>query len=169
MGRLSPRLTVRAGAATLEFGFEDVLRHHGGDSPGGVALAFKALERGLPAISPREPVERREVAVRTAFGGPGARDAFECVLGAVGDDRYTVDAALERPDLPPTRARFVFRLEHRGSTATMTLRDGFVTAEFIDLAGRDERTAAEAERLRVLKGELADRVIAAPAGAVFDL
>ena len=45
--------------------------------------------------------------------------------------------------------------------ATIVLRDGFVTTEFVELVGRDER-ADDEERLRSLKGELADRVIAAP-------
>ena len=108
--RDSARLVVLDRGEAIEFGFDDLLRHHGGGSPGGVALAFKALERGLPLIAPDAPPERREVVVHTAFGGPGARDAFECVLGTVTGERYVVDHALERPDLPPTRARFVFRL-----------------------------------------------------------
>src|SRR3954452_12425171 len=78
---LVPRDTQRMLEVTergerIAFSFEDVLRYHGGHSPGGAAIAYKVLERALPELT---PCERREIAVRTAFGGPGARDAFELV------------------------------------------------------------------------------------------
>ena len=75
----------------LAFSFDDMLRYHGGGSPGGVAHAFKVLERALPLLDPDGPCERREIVVETAFGGPGARDAFELVTRAVTGDRYRID------------------------------------------------------------------------------
>ena len=35
--------------------------------------------------------------MHTAFGGPGARDAFALVTRAVTEGRYDVDASLARP------------------------------------------------------------------------
>ena len=160
-------LVVLDAGHRLEFRFADLLRYAGPGSPGGVAQAFKVLERALPLLDPEGPPERRAIAVRTAFGGPGARDGFECVLRAVTGDRYVVDPALARPELG-VRARFVFELTARGRVATLTLRDGFVTPEFLDLAGRDTRTRDEEDRLTGLKAELADRTMAAPAAAVYD-
>ena len=58
----------------LWFTFEDMMRYHGPGSPGGVAHAFKVLERALPLLDPAAPCERREIEIATAFGGPGARD-----------------------------------------------------------------------------------------------
>jgi hypothetical protein len=85
----------------LAFSFEDILRYHGGGSPGGVAHAFKVLERALPLLDTDAPCERREIVVETAFGGPGARDAFEMVTRAVTEDRFRID-----PDpLPPQAPR----------------------------------------------------------------
>jgi hypothetical protein len=165
---MGDRLTVRDGGETLAFTFADLLRYHGPGSPGGVALAFKALERGLPLLAAGGLAERREILVETAFAGPGARDAFELVLRAVSGDRYVVDPGLERDDLPRTRGRFLFRLTWGGRTATMIVREGFVSEEFVELAGRGERSARQEDRLRALKTELAGRVIAAPADAVFD-
>ena len=57
------------------------------------------LERALALLDPSGSVERREVVVDTAFGGPGARDAFELVMRAVTGERYRVDPALARPEL----------------------------------------------------------------------
>jgi hypothetical protein len=59
----------------ITFSLEDVMKYHGPGSPGGVAHALKVLERGLPLLEPDGPCERREIAVETAFEGPGARDA----------------------------------------------------------------------------------------------
>ena len=56
-----------------------------------------------------------------------------------------------------------------GRTATLLLRKGFVTAEFIDLAGKSHRDQAEEARLDQLKADLAQRVLAAPAEDVYDL
>lgn len=151
----------------IAFSFDALLAYHGPGSPGGVAHGFKVLERALPLLDPHGPCERREIIVETAFGGPGARDAFELVTRAVTGDRYRVDPALARPERGRALERFVFRLGYRDRTVTLALREGFVTDEFIDLARTPERTAAQEQRLDVLKLEMAERVIACPAHDVY--
>ena len=153
----------------LAFSFDDLLRYHGPGSPGGVAHAFKVLQRTLPLLSGGGPPERREIVVRTAFGGPGARDGFELVTRAFTGDRYVVDPALARRERGVTLERFVFRLGHRGREVTVVVREGFVTDEFIALARKDDRTSADERRLDALKLEMADRVMASPAGDVYDV
>ena len=145
------------------------MRYHGPGSPGGVAHAFKVLELALPLLDPDGPCERREIAVETAFGGPGARDAFELVTRAVTGGRYRVDDSLARPERGRTLERFVFRLTYREGGVTLVLRDGFVTDEFIDLARTHERTDRQESRLDELKREMAERVLARPANEVYDL
>jgi hypothetical protein len=49
------------------------------------------------------------------------------------------------------------------------LREGYVTDEFIDLARTDNRSAEEEARLSVLKQEMADLVMGAPAEDVYDV
>jgi len=115
------------------------------------------------------PPERREIMVRTAFGGPGARDAFECVTRAVSEDRFVVDSTLERPERGRTLERFVFRLAYRDRTVTLAVREGYVTDEFIELARKEGRTAEETARLDLLKAEMATRVMAVPAVDVYDV
>jgi hypothetical protein len=78
-----------------------------------------------------------------------------------------VDPALARPELGPTRARFVFRLGFRGRTLTVAVREGFVTADFIRLVDAAARTAEEQARLEELKGEMAARLLAATPGEVY--
>ena len=146
----------------LEFGFDDLMRYHGPRSPAGVAHAYKVLELALPLLG--DPPERREVEVATAFGGPGARDGFELVLRAVTEGRYTVDPGLARPERGWTRERFVFRLACRGRAVELGVREGVVGEEFLTLA----RSENPGPRLDVLKREMAERVMAADAAAVYE-
>lgn len=153
----------------LSFTYADLMRYHGPRFPGGVAHAFKVLERGLPLLD-AEGVQRREITVRTAFPGPGARDAFELVTRAVTDGgRYVVDDGLGRPQRGRTLERYVFRLGHRDRSVTVQLREGFVVEEFIALSRAGTRTATEERRLTVLKQEMADRLLASPATEVYDV
>ena len=98
----------------IAFSIEDLMKYHGPGSPGGVAHGFKVLERALPLLAPDGLCERRELVVDTAFGGPGARDAFELVTRAVTGDRFRVDAALALPERGRALERFVFRLRLPG-------------------------------------------------------
>jgi hypothetical protein len=152
----------------IAFSLEDLMKYHGPGSPGGVAHAFKVLERGLPLLEPDGLCERREIVVETAFEGPGARDACEMVTRAVTGDRFHIDPALARPQRGRALERFVFRLTYRERAVTLVLRDGFVTDEFIDLARTQQRTADQEQHLDTLKRDMADRVMSRPARDVYD-
>jgi hypothetical protein len=165
---LAASIEVVERGRVIAFSFDDMLRYHGGGSPGGVAHAFKVLERALPLLDPDGPCERREIFVDTAFGGPGARDAFELVTRAVTGDRLRIDESLAQPERGRTLERFVFRLHYRDRSVTLALREGFVTEEFIDLARTQGRSAEQERRLDTLKLEMADRVMARPAAEVYD-
>src|SRR3954464_2646537 len=65
-------LTVCERGVAIDCSFDDLMRFHGVHSPGGVAHAFKVLERALPLLAGGRPPGRGEIAVRTAFGGPPA-------------------------------------------------------------------------------------------------
>jgi hypothetical protein len=166
---MTEALTVEERGRTITFTFDDMMRYHGPHSPAGVAMAFKVMQRAFTALCPYRPPERRSINVRTAFRGPGARDGFEAVTRAVTDGRYVVDRTLVRSDLGYLREDFVFMVEVGGSTATLLLRDGFVTDEFIDLARTENRSDGQDQRLDELKAQLAQRVMAAPAADVFDV
>jgi hypothetical protein len=166
---MAETIRVQERGQILEFSFADMLRYAGPYSPGGVAHAFKAMQRAFAALSPSEPPQRSAIVIRTAFRGPGARDGFEAVTRAVTDGRYTVDRSLQRPDRGRLLQSFVFRIDIGGRTATLLLRPGFVTDEFIDLAGKPDRTQTEEKHLDELKAHLAQRVLAAPAQDVYDV
>ena len=162
-------IAVRERGQILRFTFADALRYAGPDSPAGVAIAFKAMQRAFELLSPDAPPERREPHVRTPFRGPGARDAFEAVTRAVTEGRYTVDRSLVRPERGRQLEDFVFEVSLGGATVTLLLRVGYVDDEFIDLAQTEPRTAAQEQRLDELKAQLAQRVMSSPTDAVFDV
>ena len=160
-------IDVLDGGRLLSFSFEDLMRYHGPRSPGGVAHAFKVMERAFGLLEPDGPLERREISVATAFGGPGARDGFEAVARAVTGNRYVLDPELARPERGTTLERFVFRVGYRERSVTLVVREGYVTDGFIALA-RKERSPQEEERLDGLKQEMAVRVMSSPAADVYD-
>ena len=166
---MSSAIVVRDQGQAIAFSFEDMMRYHGPGSPGGVAHAFKVLERALPLLEPGGIPERREITVQTAFGGPGARDAFELVTRAVTEDRYVVEPRLERSERGRALARFVFRLGYRDDAVTLVVREGYVTDEFIDLARTPDRTPAQESRLTTLKQEMANLVMSTAAVEVYDV
>ncbi len=163
------RIVVCEDRHEISFSFEDILRYHGGGSPGGVAHAFKVMQRAFPILGGGQVLERRKTVIHTAFGGPGARDAFELVTRAVTDERFIVDLSLARPELGVPRERFVFVLRCGERAAALTLRAGFVSDEFIDLTRRADRSDAEEQELTAMKADMALRVMSASATAVYDL
>jgi hypothetical protein len=165
---MSETIAVIEAGTVLEYSFEDLMRYHGPGSPGGVAHAFKVMQRAFALLGHGEPPERREITVRTAFGGPGARDGIELVTRAVTQDRFTVDPALARPERGRELERFVFEVGLRDRSVTLQLRDGFVSPEFIDLARAGERTPEQDARLDLLKAQMAQNVMGSAASDVYD-
>jgi hypothetical protein len=165
---MTDALAVEERGRTITFTFDDMMRYHGPHSPAGVAIAFKVMQCAFAALSPDSVPARRSVTVRTAFRGPGARDGFEAVTRAVSDGRYVVDRTLVRADRGRLLEDFVFVVGVGGRDITLLLRDGFVTAEFIDLARTENRTDAQEHRLDELKAQLARRVLSTWSEDLFD-
>jgi len=166
---MTEALTVEERGRTITFTFDDMMRYHGPHSPAGVAMAFKVMQRAFAVLSPDAPPQRRSISVRTAFRGPGARDGFEAVTRAVSDGRYIVDRTLVRTDRGRLLEDFVFVVDVGGHPATLLLREGFVTDEFIDLARTENRSDDQEARLDELKAHLAQRVMAARSAQVYDV
>jgi hypothetical protein len=163
------RIVVLDGDREVSFSFAEMLNYHGGGSPGGVAHAFKVLERALPLLDGNRRVQRRSIEIETAFAGPGARDGFELVTRAVTEHRFTLAPELTRPERGRACERFVFCLRSGGRAVTVALRPGYVTEEFIELTRREDRTAPEERRLTTMKAEMAARVMRSPAAEVYEV
>jgi hypothetical protein len=165
----SPHLEVLDHGDVLRFDFDDLIKYSGRSSIGGVAHGFKVMERALPLLDGGAAPDRVDLSIESAFGGGGARDAFEMVTRAVTDGRFRFDADLA-PDGPPSpMGQYVFRFSHRaGTIVQLTLRPGLVLDEFVDLAKRGPASPAEEERLAELKQQMADLLMSLPAERVYD-
>ena len=166
-----PTLDVLDEGELVRIGFDDLVKYHGRGSIGGLAHGFKVMERGFPLLDGGNALERREVHVETAFDGPGSRDAFEMVTRAVTGMRYLADVHLAGAGPPAPEApqgRFFFRLRYRDSSVDLTLRQGHVSDEFVELVRRGPRSPEEHAHLVRLKQDMADRLMALAADEVYD-
>ena len=161
-------IVVNEDGRPLTFSVEDLNRYHGFGFPGGVAHAFKVMQRALPLLSPDAPVERREITIRTPFKGAGARDAFEMVTRATTEGRYTIDDALLALERGEILKGYVFVLGYRGKSVKLVIREGIVREEFILLGRKPDRTPGEDVRLAGLKQDMAERLLRLPADEVYD-
>ena len=114
----------------IRFTYDDMLRFHGQGSPG-VAHAFKMLQRALPLLLLAAPRERREIAIATAFGGPGARDAIELGDRAVTDGRLELDRRSPAPSAHGNAPALRFCSAYRDRALTLAARTGSVPDELI--------------------------------------
>jgi hypothetical protein len=154
----------------LRFSFDDLVKYSGRSSIGGVAHGFKVMERALPLLCEGGAApDRVDISIESAFGGGGARDAFEMVTRAVTGGRFRVDEDLA-PDGPASpMGKYAFRFSHRaGRVVQLTLRPGLVVDEFVELARRGPESPVEEQRLAALKQEMADLLMSLPPDAVYD-
>ena len=169
VGEMEATILVQELGQHLEFSYTDMLCYAGPYSPAGVAIALKVMQRAFAALSPNHPPQRRSVTVRTPLVESGVRDGFESVTRAVTDGRYSVDPALVRPDRGRLLQTFVFQFSLSGRAATLLLRPGFITAEYVELGSKDERTQAEEAHFDQIKALVAQRALATPAEDVCEL
>jgi len=163
-------LTVLDNGRPHVFTFDEMLNYHGPVAPGGVAHAYKVMERAFARLCPHIPPTRQNIRIETSFGGPGARDAFEVVTRVVTGDRYTVDPAYGAPFTDVGhRNRYVFRIFHGDDMVTLMLRKGLVREEFLAFSAKKDRSADENIHLAWLKDEMTARLMKLHASAVYDI
>ena len=166
-------LKIRDRSDVISIGFEDLVKYHGRENIGGVALAFKVLEFAFSKISPHETPQREKIEIFTAFPGSGAIDAFEMVTRAVTRNRFHLDVAFEAPNaLEAVSGHFYFRISYRGRTVAVTPRVGLIPDRFLEL-GRlhkaGEASQDDTTEFQGMKEALADTLIAMNAEDVFEV
>lgn len=164
---------IRDRSDVLVFAFEDLVKYHGRQNIGGVALGFKVLQFALSRVSPHEVPQREGIEIFSAFPGSGAIDAFEMVTRAVTHDRFRLDTAFEAPGaLEAVTGHFYFRLAYRGRTVAVTPRAGLIPDRFLELGRLNKAGGATEEDLTEFQGmkeALADALLAMDADDVFDV
>jgi len=148
----------------LEFGLDDLVKFHGTRSICGLTVGYKVLERAFDVLGAREaPLQREAISVATAFPGPGARDAFECVTRAVSRQQFEVLKDVSASDQIAEAAfgAYYFRVNHDGATVEIGVKPGVIRDEFLKLRRAEkngEATDKELKRFRTLQWELSNRI-----------
>lgn len=146
----------------LDIPFESCVLYHGKDSIGGLSLGYRLLYFALQKLCGESIPERREVSFRTAFPGPGVRDAVEMVTRAVTGNRYHILNAEDKKYAPEgVYGRMYFEISVGQKTLICILRPGVISEEFIT-TGRNIKKSPfdeiERKKWRRLKNELSDAV-----------
>ena len=164
-------IRIRDRSDVLTIAFEDLVKYHGRQNIGGVALGFKVLQFALSKVSPQEVPQREKIEIFSAFPGSGAIDAFEMVTRAVTQDRFRLDTAFDAPGaLPAVTGHFYFRVTYRDRMVAVTPRTGLIPDRFLALGRLNKAGDARDEDLiefQGMKEALADALLALDAQEVF--
>lgn len=174
-----PFISVRDGEDIINIGYEDLIKYHGYNMIGGVALAYKILAWGIPKLTDQIP-ERGKFYFYSGIGpgGQGVIDAVEMALRVKTYDCLRLDKSwsMDKPGAYcPGGGHYYFELGYDGKKLCLGVRDGIVSSEFIrmsELAGMKNKesvplTEDEFDYLHRLRKELSEAVIAADPDDLF--
>ena len=153
----------------LGFVLRDLMSYHGPGSPGGVAHGFKVMERALPLLEPDGPAgaARRSQLRRRSAGRARATPSSSCC----GPSRTGATRSIPRSrgrSAAWTRERFVFHLAYRGRNRRAGGARGVRDRGVPHARAHPDPAPEQAARLDALKREMAERVMAVPAEAVYE-
>ncbi len=160
---------VRDGLTELSIPFEACRLYHGEDSIGGLALGFRLLVWAAQRLSPDRVPERSEIRFRTAFPGPGVRDAVEMLTRAVSRGDWEVLGSAP-PDAPEgVYGHLYFEIGIGERSLGVSVAPGVMSGDFIRTGRAVKAGGAAPELLRhwaEVKRGLAAAVMAADMDAV---
>lgn len=166
------KILVRDNDDIIEITYEDILKYHGKQMIGGVALAFKIMLMTFPKLSDDIP-QRGNFSFYSGIGanGRGIIDATEMVMRVKTYDKLRLD--LEYSDdklgqVAPGGGRYYFEIGYGEKLIKLYLKEGIIPEEFIAYSKLAHKCKAEnvpmkkkdEERLLSLRKELAKTIMA---------
>ncbi len=169
-------LRIKDGNDLLDITYEDMVKYHGRQFIGGVALAYKLLELALRELAPDEVPVRDRITVILGVYGPGIIDGIEMVTRALTRSALTVKPQLAADKLAPDAAdgqggKYYFEIAYDDDKLNITLKPGLLPNEFIRLSYKTHAgTITEWEQLRLqdLKEEIAQFLLMQKPEDLFD-
>lgn len=141
--------------------------YHGRDSIGGMVLGYRIMAWAIREMSPNKAPDRCDIRFRTAFPGPGLRDAVEMVSRACTRGAYEVlDSA---PEGAPegVYGHLYFEIEIGDQIRRISLVPGAVSEDFIR-TGRATKTQPMTPELKAHWTELKEGLAKALINADFE-
>ncbi len=148
----------------IEITFDDVKKFHGTRSLCGLSVGYTVLRAAWATLSDGGPLDRNDIKVETAFGGPGARDAVEMVTRAVSREAFHV-VSDKKPDAniaEAAKGAYWYRVTAKGKSVEFGLKQNILPTEFITLRRKvlaGTATTEEATTFRSLQIELSERLL----------
>ena len=148
---LPDTLTIRDDAGDLTITYPDMLKYHGRDFYGGVALAFKVLKLAFEKLLGPEVPHRNAVRIVLGFDPPGVVDALEYATRALTRKRLIMDPDPgEGPD--SVFGRYYFEVHYGRNSIALWLKPGILPEEFTGLARKSIAGLATPEEVRKWTG-----------------
>ena len=174
-------ISVKENLTTISYTYEELLAHHGGAMPGGVALAFRMLQWVFDEVLQTIP-EKGHCEFYSGLGenGRGIIDTVTKVLGVVENGSLRLDKSYsldKSGPLAPGGGRYYFECGCNGKLVKLAVKDGAIPEEFFRCSAEmhrkrtagEEITQAETEHLQQLRIDLSKAILAANNNDLFVL
>lgn len=174
-------ITVRENGILKTLTYDEILENHGGEMPGGVALAFRMLQWVFEDVLKTIPVHG-ECAFYSGLGenGRGIIDTAKQVLGVAQgeslrlDKEYSLD---KKGPAAPGGGRYYFEIGSGEKLVKLAVRDGAIPEEFFEYSAgihkkrNAGKTISEEEiaHLQKLRVELSLAILDAKSEDLFKL
>lgn len=174
-------IVVRENGTMMTFTYETLLENHGGEMPGGVALAFRMLQWVFGDILKIVP-ERGICTFYSGLGrnGRGIMDTVKQVMGVVEDQSLRLDLEYSLDKMGPVApggGRYYFEVGCGEKLVKLAVKDGAIPEEFLRCSTEVHRkrqagekiSEEETSHLQKLRVELSKTILAAESNALFRL
>ncbi len=139
-------IKIRDDMGEIEIHYGELLKYHGRDFFGGVALAFKVLKLSFEKLLDGKIPHRNQIRLVVGFDPPGVIDAFEFITRAITRRRLILDPYPQKgPDSVFGRYCFEVRVENR--QLRLWLKTGILPEDFTMLARKAFAGIANSEEL----------------------
>ena len=174
-------VSVRENGVITSYTYDELLKHHGGAMPGGVALAFRMLQWVFDEILLEIP-EKGHCEFYSGLGenGRGIMDTVMKVLGVVPhhtlrlDKEYSLDKS---SPFAPGGGRYYFECGYKDKLVKLAVKDGAIPEEFFNCSAEMHRkrtageliTKEETNHLQTLRINLSKAILSADSSDLFVL
>lgn len=124
-------ISVYDDGVRLDIPFEACVLYHGRDSIGGLSLGYRLLRFALNKLTDGRIPERKEITFKTAFPGPGLRDAVEMTTRAVTRKAYEVLENAPEGTPEGVYGHMYFEITVGSRTLCCALKLGVLPEEFV--------------------------------------
>ncbi len=175
------KIKVKDHGDLIKIGYDDLLKYHGNQMLGGVALAFQIMRLTFPMLCKEIP-ERGHFSFYSGIGhnGQGIIDAAEMVMRVKTHQQLHLDTAYsddKRGQTAPGGGRYYFEIGYREKKIALYLKEGIIPDEFITYsklahACKQQKIPMKADsqqRLLILRKELAKSILDANPEDLFEI